>query len=67
MSTERHSIIESSSQDISDENRTIASLDKGEAIISSIFTKFPIPVKIPLFEDVLQNSSSEPDQDLVLD
>ena len=65
MSAERHSIIENSSQDISDENRTIASLDKGEAIISSIFTKFPIPIKIPLFDDILQNPS--PDQDLVLD
>ena len=52
MKPERQSIIESSSQDLSQDGQTIASLDKGEAIITSTFSKFAIPVKIPLFEDV---------------
>ena len=52
MQPERQAIIESSSQDLMDDNRNIASLDKGEAIISSNFVKFATPVKIPLFEDI---------------
>lgn len=51
MSQERAELIASASQDLSDDNRTIASLDRGEAIVTSIFTKFAVPVKIPLFED----------------
>jgi hypothetical protein len=51
MATERHAIIESAAQDLSSDDRTIASLDKGEAIVSSIFTKFAVPVQIPLFEE----------------
>jgi DNA helicase HerA-like ATPase len=54
MATERHAVMESAAQDLSDDDRTIASLDKGEAIISSIFTKFAIPVQIPLFEEYAQ-------------
>ncbi|MFA5142155.1 MAG: ATP-binding protein [Candidatus Woesearchaeota archaeon] len=50
MAAERQAIIDSASQDLSAANRTIASLDKGEAIISSNFSKFAIPVKIPLFD-----------------
>lgn len=55
MAPERQAIIESASQDISDDNRNIASLDIGEAIISSNFSKFATPVKIPLFEDLVKN------------
>ena len=55
MAPERQSIIESASQDLSADNRTIASLDIGEAIISSNFVKFATPVKIPLFEDLVKN------------
>ncbi len=51
MAQERAEIIGSASQDLSDDNRTIASLDKGEAIVSSIFTKFAVPIQIPLFEE----------------
>ena len=51
LSSERAAIIQSASQDISSNDQNIASLDKGEAIISSNFTKFAIPIKIPLFED----------------
>jgi DNA helicase HerA-like ATPase len=54
MAQERAEIIASASQDLSDDNRTIASLDKGEAIISSIFTKFAVPVQVPLFEDYIK-------------
>ena len=52
MSPERLAIIESASQDLSSDDRNIASLDKGEAIISSNFAKFAIPIKIPLFDDM---------------
>ena len=52
MAPERQAIIESASQDLSADNRNIAALDKGEAIITSNFTSFAIPVKIPLFSDI---------------
>ncbi|MGQ9721557.1 MAG: ATP-binding protein [Candidatus Jordarchaeum sp.] len=52
---ERRAIIDSAAQDLSEENREIASLDKGEAIISSNFTKFAIPIHIPLFEEYIKN------------
>jgi len=55
MSTERHAVIDSSAQDLSEEERNIASLDKGEAIITSIFTKFAVPIKIPLFDEYIKN------------
>ena len=59
MKPERTAIIESASQDLSDDDRTIASLDIGEALISSNFSKFAIPVKIPIFEDVVKNSEKK--------
>ena len=60
MGTERDMIISSASQDLSDDKQNIGSLDKGEAIISSSFTKFAIPIKIPLFEDLLKEESKKP-------
>lgn len=51
MQAERQAIIDSAAQDLSDDSRSIASLDVGEAIISSNFSKFAIPVKIPNFQD----------------
>jgi len=54
MKPERTAIIESASQDLSEDDRTIASLDIGEALISSNFSKFAIPVKIPFFEDIVK-------------
>ncbi|PKL73727.1 MAG: ATP-binding protein [Methanobacteriales archaeon HGW-Methanobacteriales-2] len=54
MALERNAIIDSASQDLSDDNRIIASLDKGEAIVSSIFTRFAIPIKIPEFEKYMK-------------
>jgi hypothetical protein len=53
MAPERQAIIDSASQDLSSDSRNIASLDKGEAIITSNFARFAIPVKIPLFESVV--------------
>jgi len=54
MVQERQAIIASASQDLSADDRNIASLDKGEAIISSIFVPFAIPIKIPLFEELVK-------------
>lgn len=62
MNAERQAIIDSAAQDLSKDARSIASLDKGEAIITSNFARFATPVKIPLFADVIiktQNSSSK--------
>ncbi|MHA1637850.1 MAG: ATP-binding protein [Candidatus Thorarchaeota archaeon] len=51
MKSERHAVMESAAQDLSMDDRIIASLDKGEAIVSSNFTRFAVPIQIPLFED----------------
>jgi hypothetical protein len=59
MQPERDAIIQSAAQDLSDDDRNIASLDKGEAIISSNFAKFATPVKIPLFEDFAKKTETE--------
>jgi len=62
MAPERQAIIDSASQDISDDNRNIASLDIGEAIITSNFSRFATPVKIPLFEDIVKEDQDEKSQ-----
>ena len=54
MAPERQSIIESAAQDLSTDSRNIASLDKGEAIITSNFARFATPIKIPLFEEFVK-------------
>jgi uncharacterized protein len=48
MSQERSAIIDSAPQDLSSDSRVIASLEKGEAIVTSVFTAFAVPVRIPL-------------------
>ncbi len=53
---ERQAIIESAAQDLSSDDRSIASLDKGEAIISSTFAKFATPVQIPFFDEVVKQA-----------
>ncbi|HJW19957.1 MAG TPA: ATP-binding protein [Candidatus Nitrosotalea sp.] len=58
MKQERQAIIESASQDLSEDDKNIASLDKGEAIISSIFVPFALPIKIPLFEEMVKKHST---------
>ncbi|MFW9874596.1 MAG: ATP-binding protein, partial [Candidatus Thorarchaeota archaeon] len=54
MGPERRTLIESAAQDLADDSQTIASLDIGEAIVTSNFTKFAVPIKIPLYEDLLE-------------
>ncbi len=56
MKPERQAIIESAAQDLSDDDRTIASLDIGEALITSNFAKFVTPISIPYFEDVVKET-----------
>ena len=51
MKAERQAMIESASQDLSTDDRAIASLDKGEAIVTSTFVPFALPIKIPRFEE----------------
>ena len=53
MGPERDAIIKSAAQDLSDDYQNIGSLDKGEAIVTSNFAKFAIPIKIPLFSEEL--------------
>ena len=55
MKQEREALIASASQDLSEDDRNIAGLDKGEAIVSSIFVPFATPVKIPLFDDLVRS------------
>ena len=51
---DRNAVINSAAQNISDESVEIQMLDRGEAIITSPFIKFPLPTKIFKFEDVLE-------------
>jgi DNA helicase HerA-like ATPase len=55
LGSERAAIISSASQDLSADDQNIASLDKGEAIISSNFTRFAVPIQAPLFETYIQH------------
>ncbi len=55
MQKERSVIINSSPHDLSKDSLVIASLNKGEAIISSIFTPFPIPIRVYNFEDIVKD------------
>ncbi len=59
MAPERKAIIESAAQDLSRDDRAIASLDIGEAIATSTFLKFAIPVKVPLFEELIKKKPEE--------
>jgi DNA helicase HerA-like ATPase len=54
LATERQAVMDSAAQDLSTDDRTIASLDKGEAIVSSNFTRFAVPIHIPLFEEYIE-------------
>ncbi|MBW2973402.1 ATP-binding protein [Candidatus Woesearchaeota archaeon] len=60
---ERQALIESAAQDLSSDERNIASLDVGEAIVSSNFAKFAIPVKIPFFDNIVKKKNTEVKQD----
>ena len=61
MKQEREAIIASASQDLSQDDKNIASLDKGEAIVTSIFVPFAMPIKIPLFEDIVKEKGVKPE------
>jgi hypothetical protein len=63
MKPERQAIIDSASQDLSQDDRNIASLDKGEAIITSNFVKFATPVKVPLFEEHVEKARAQKQKD----
>jgi DNA helicase HerA-like ATPase len=67
MGLERKALIDSAAQDLSDDYQTIGSLDKGEAIVTSTFTKFAIPIHIPLFEDFIEsyNKQKQPKQKVI--
>lgn len=52
MAPERTALIESAAQDLSSDDRNIASLDKGEAIVTSAFTRFAIPIKVMLLNEL---------------
>ncbi|MBW2998277.1 ATP-binding protein, partial [Candidatus Woesearchaeota archaeon] len=58
MAPERQAIIDSASQDISSDNKNIAALDKGEAIITSNFSPFAVPIRIPFFLDFKKEKSN---------
>jgi len=36
-------------------------MDKGEALVTSVFTKFAVPVKIPLFKEFVEKKKGEDD------
>ena len=59
MQSERRAIIDNACQDLTTEDKTIASLDKGEAIISSMFTKFAVPVAIPDFNETVKQAQRQ--------
>ena len=59
LGTERRAIIESAAQDLSLDESAIASLDKGQAVLTSSFSKFAIPFAVPLFEDMLQDAMQQ--------
>ena len=63
MAPERAAIIESAAQDLSSDDRNIASLDKGEAIVTSAFTRFAIPIMIPLFSELVSKAASNKKKD----
>lgn len=59
MQKERMKLIENSPQDLSRYNYIIAGLEKGESIVSSIFSKFPVPIYTPLFDDIVQEEPNK--------
>lgn len=59
MKPERQAIIDSAAQDLSQDDRAIASLDKGEAIVTSNFSPFALPVKIPFFDDLVKEEREQ--------
>lgn len=61
--SERQSLIESCPQDLSDESKSIASLDKGEAIVSSTFSRFALPIAVPLLSEFVSSFKENNDDE----
>lgn len=59
MSSERRALIESANQDLGSDDRNIASLNVGEAIITSTFTPFAIPLSVPYFDEKIQKNKKQ--------
>ncbi len=59
MAAERQAVIESAAQDIRSLDHTIASLEKGEGIITSIFTRMPLPFKAVLFDTLVRQEEKQ--------
>lgn len=59
MKAERQAVIDTAAQDISQDERSIASLDIGEALVTSNFTRFAIPIKIPFFDDIVKKGKEK--------
>lgn len=58
MHQERQALIDSASHDLRSYNRAIASLDRGEAIVSSNFSPFAIPIKVSLYKEERKKSQN---------
>ncbi len=56
---DREAVINSSTQNINDESIEIQMLDKGEALITSPFIEFPLPVRIHYFNDLIKSARKE--------
>ena len=67
MNSERQAVIESSPQDLSQDNRNIAALDKGEALVTSTFTRFAVPIKVPLFQEFVKKEREKNSDKVNLD
>lgn len=52
MAAERQALVSSSAQDLTEDYKTIGALDKGEAIVTSVFTRLALPIQIPEFKSV---------------
>ncbi|OIO65000.1 hypothetical protein AUJ68_04330 [Candidatus Woesearchaeota archaeon CG1_02_57_44] len=59
MKPERDALIDSAAQDLSSDERAIASLSVGEAIVSSTFTRFAVPVKADDYRDVVAREEKD--------
>ena len=56
---DRKAVVNSSSQNISDETKEIQMLDVGEALITSPFVDFPLPVKIYKFDNIINKKKTD--------
>lgn len=56
---DREAVINSSSQNIADESTEVQMLDRGEAIITSPFIEFPLPVKIFDFNERVKHNKKK--------